>query len=94
MSDSLQGASKVSFRFDLRPEKDGAVFSASPWSDFVEIKDGKIAPMYIGDGYAAVNTMRKVYLRTADTDTSGIEVASLTGHGIMTWPQEKVAAPV
>lgn len=33
-------------------------------------KEGKIAPMYIGDGYAAVETLRKAYLRITDADVS------------------------
>lgn len=91
--DNLNGASKVAFRFGLHIS-DGPELSGSPWSDYFEVKDGKIAPMYFGDGYAAVDTLRKVYMRTADTDVNGVEVVWLTGHGILIWPEDKSAVPV
>ena len=79
----------MSFRFGLRPKPTDSVLFSSPWSDFVAYDEvGKLQQMYIGDGSASMDTTRTIYLRTAASDIFGKEVGTITGHGIMTWPQD------
>jgi hypothetical protein len=50
---------------------------------------GRLRQIYIGDGYAAREMTRKIYRRTSETDKTGTLVATISGHGIMQWPEEK-----
>jgi len=87
--DALAEGTQLSFRFSLHSDASGPELFSSPWSDFVRYDNGgKIRPMYIGDGFAAMDTTRKLYCRTSVTDLVGKLVATIRGRGIMTWPEE------
>jgi len=92
LGNSGGAAKKVSFRFSLvpLPGASPAAFEYwSPWSEFVEYslgEGGKVAQMYVGDGYAPFDTRRTVYARTESSDGHGTRVGEITGHGVLTWP--------
>ncbi|KAK0625009.1 hypothetical protein B0T17DRAFT_531665 [Bombardia bombarda] len=93
-ADGLRVGDKVSYKFTLQLADKGApvggVLQSSEWSGWVECTEaGKIPEMYIGDGFAATNTARKIYQRREATDSEGKLVATVVGHGILTWPSAK-----
>lgn len=94
---------KVSCRFSLAAVA-GAIGAGtafefwSPWSEFKEYylgEGGKVAQMYVGDGYAPFDTQRIVYARTESSDEHGTRVGEIKGHGVLEWPDmEKIGGHV
>ncbi len=90
-----EAAKKVSFRFSLAPVAGASktVFEFwSPWSEFVDYhvgEGGKVAQMYVGDGYAPFDTHRVLYARTESSDERGTRVGEVQGHGVLEWPNTK-----
>lgn len=85
----LNVGDKVSYRYTLHAPEGGPELCTSPWSVLSEYTNsGKLQQLYVGDGYAAMDTTRKIYRRTIESDKVGKLVATIKGHGILTWPTE------
>jgi hypothetical protein len=92
---ALQVGDKIAYRYALHPDADMPQLSSSPWSDWVvNVEAGKLQQIYVGDGYATVDITRKIYLRTSESDEVGKLVATIRGHGIMTWPEDDHKASI
>lgn len=85
----LEKGSKVSYRVALHEDAKSPELFSTPWSKLADgALYGKLRPIYVGDGFAAKNTTRKIYRRISEDDKVGILVATLTGHGVMQWPEK------
>jgi hypothetical protein len=60
-----------------------------PWSAQIPYdEDGKFRQIYIGDGFAALDTSRQIFIRTRLDDDEGLELDRIDGYGILVWPRE------
>ncbi|KAF2823646.1 hypothetical protein CC86DRAFT_457320 [Ophiobolus disseminans] len=93
---SLKLGDNVSFCFALFAENSDVELARSKWSDWTEIKNvGEIPQMNIGDGFAQIETIRKIRVKTVPTnDSDGKLVATIKGHGVLTFPMVKEIAEV
>ena len=95
-----EAVKRVSFCFSLAPVAGASktVFEFwSPWSELATYhvgEDGKVAQMYVGDGYAPFDTRRVVYARTELSDERGTRVGEVEGHGVLEWPNTKIGGHV
>lgn len=82
------------FWYTIHESKDAQkVLAKSPRSSsIIYEKASELKQLYIGDGFAAMNTTRRIYRSTSENDDVGTLVDIITGHCIMFWPQEVVEA--
>jgi hypothetical protein len=88
--EGLNDTDTVAYRYTLHDPVDDTVLSCSPWGPYTKhtAEGGKLQQIYVGDGYAAMKTTRKIYRRTSKADWVGVLVGTITGHGILKWPED------
>ncbi|RXW15005.1 hypothetical protein EST38_g10845 [Candolleomyces aberdarensis] len=92
--ESLKLGDQVQYLYELHVktgEESTKLITASPWStEWSKVERlGELQQIYIGDGYATMPTVRKLYMRTSDSDPEGKHIATIHGVGILTWPGQE-----
>ena len=86
----------LSFRFQLVDNDGRPIGHSSPWSEWnTPASQTTLHQFLIGDGYAMSDITRRIYMRARGAGRmkfdipgeEGVLVETITGHGLMSWPE-------
>lgn len=86
----------LSYRVQLVAKDGKPIGHSSPWSEWVRsTSQTTLHQFLIGDGYAMTDVTRRIYMRARAAgmmkfdipNEEGVLVETVTGHGLMLWPE-------